>query len=745
MKISQIRLGNFRKLNNITVDMEDTTTLLVGANNSGKTSFMEALRKFFEYSSFVFEDFSLSNIENFDQIGNIWIENSISPPIRKTFIKICPYMDIWLDVDDSQIRYIVNLLPTLDYSHKGVGVRMIFQPNSLESLKNSFLEEYTKARDIEISYGGEDKPEIIRPNSLSEYINENLISKFRVQTYLLDPKKGKEIDIESTDFDSLILETNPLKKLLKIDMINAQRGLSDSDSKMDSSVSNDNKTRLSNQFIKYYNKHLKNQDIISQDEFNILKDMQGAKSTLDDSLKTKFSKPLQELENVGYPGIANPKILLTAKIDEGAALKHDSALKYMVMKKEQENLYLPEQFNGLGFQNLISMVFKLIEFREDWINNKKSDDEIDFIEPIHLVLLEEPEAHLHVQVQTVFVEQAYSILTKNTNLGDDSNFKTQLIISTHSSSIVSASCLNSLRYFKRCNSTDSRLPISNIVNISGILNKTDKEDGSNLDKLATRFMQKYLQSSKTDIFFADAVIVVEGSAENILLPYFIQNHFKYLNRMYITTLLIDGRHFQKIKPLFDNLDIPVLLITDIDTASKVGHHKAVCPCRDNDLISSNFMITKFFDTDKYDDLLNKELTEKSKSFNHSSVKNFHIAYQIPVNNNYYKESKDFEFLPSTFEDSLIYSNFSALSNCHIESSRKSLIQEVNSLILSTDINEIQNKVYKLIKKCYSSKTEFALDLMYEIDPENLVVPNYITEGLNWLEDRLKENKGINND
>ena len=58
------------------------------------------------------------------------------------------------------------------------------------------------------------------------------------------------------------------------------------------------------------------------------------------------------------------------------------------------------------------MYFQLIHFRESWINVNKKDQTKE-VEPIHLVLIEEPEAHLHAQAQQVFIAKAYSALTNN--------------------------------------------------------------------------------------------------------------------------------------------------------------------------------------------------------------------------------------------------------------------------------------------------------------------------------------------
>jgi len=128
---------------------------------------------------------------------------------------------------------------------------------------------------------------------------------------------------------------------------------------------------------------------------------------------------------------------------------------------------LPEKYNGLGYQNLISIIFKLIRFRDEWMKvgkNAITDDEV--IEPLHLILIEEPEAHLHAQVQQVFIKKAYEVLRNNLNLKDNKDFTTQLVISTHSSYIAHQK-FESLRYFKRNNSL--ALPTSEVISLNQFL------------------------------------------------------------------------------------------------------------------------------------------------------------------------------------------------------------------------------------------------------------------------------------
>lgn len=64
--------------------------------------------------------------------------------------------------------------------------------------------------------------------------------------------------------------------------------------------------------------------------------------------------------NLGYPGIAEPKITITTKVSPMETLKHESAVQYVLSKLEGTDFNLPEKFNSLGYQNLISIVFQLM-------------------------------------------------------------------------------------------------------------------------------------------------------------------------------------------------------------------------------------------------------------------------------------------------------------------------------------------------------------------------------------------------
>ena len=80
------------------------------------------------------------------------------------------------------------------------------------------------------------------------------------------------------------------------------------------------------------------------------------------------------------------------------------------------------------------------------------------------------------------------------------------------------------------------------------------------------------------------MILVEGAAENMLLPHFIRNKYPKLYQRYISILSINGRHSHRLNPLIEKLCIPTLVIADIDSAEAIGHHKAICPERGKGLL-----------------------------------------------------------------------------------------------------------------------------------------------------------------
>lgn len=736
MKLSFINIQNFRKLKQCRIDFSDTTTLFVGANNSGKTSAMDALGKFLANRHFVFNDITLSNHAVIRSIGSKWEKEECEMPEDiSEWESILPIMDIWLDVSDNEIQYVAHIIPTLKWRMGLLGIRFIFQPRDISKLFLEYREVYNAARTTESA--GKKSSMTLWPKDLCEFLEKRLSVQFALKAYILDSEKATQEVPQKTIFELECLNQNPLDGLIKIDMIEAQRSLSTSEP----SNKTEEKTggSLSDQLRSYYDKHLDPEKTPTPEDLETLLAMENATATFNKNLSDKFASAIKELESLGYPGVHDPKITISTKVSATEALRHDSAVQYALSKYDPDEMKLPEKYNGLGYQNLISIVFQLMRFRDDWMQEGKAkrEQEIDGRRkaPLHLVLLEEPEAHLHMQVQQVFIRKAFGVLRNHDFLREHPSFATQLVVSTHSSHIARESKFSDLRYFKRLTaSQECSVATAKVINLSEVFGKEDETD---------KFVTRYLQTTHCDLFFADAVILVEGSAESMLVPHFIRNNYPELNQRYITILSINGKHSHRLKPLFEKLCLTTLVITDIDSAEPSGHHKSARPERGKGIISGNFAITGWLINEtSLDKLLDLATDKKAFEYETPYKYSIRIAYQTPISIEFNGEN-GIEAISRTFEDCIIYTNLSLFmrksDNEKDTDMDTGFVQKAKDVIAcSKTFEELHEKLYNELRNSQSDiKAEFALDLIYSFDPDKLIMPPYIEEGLDWLQLQLK--------
>jgi len=719
MQIDFIKIQNFRKLKkDCRIDFSEKETIFVGANNSGKTSAMDALRLFLLTSNnkFTTKDFTLTNWKDINAIGETWKkENDFSKidlTIRNWEAQL-PTLDIWFKVESNELHHVSGLIPTLDWTGGLLGVRLRYEPSSIEGLYKEFTTTCKNSSEIIDTTDTEKNKSSFKlwPKDMWDFLDRDkkLTTHFTIRTYLLNPSL-KDKTQSLTEFD-IPIEGNVLGKLIKVDIINAQRGFSDVNSE---NTDGGNGKNLSTQLRTYYDKHLNPSINPTKDDIDALKQIFDAKETFDATLNKNFETALKELEDLNYPGFGNPKINLSSKINTVDSLQHNSSVQYL-LDDSNSDLSLPEKYNGLGYQNLISMIFKLIRFRDEWMKVGKrysvSDTEIYF-EPLHLVLVEEPEAHLHAQVQQVFIKEVYKVLRKHSELGDKKNFATQLIISTHSNHVAHEISFTSLRYFKRLIGKKGEISTSTVVNLSKTFG-----DESETSKFATR----YLKATHSDLFFADAFIMVEGPAERMLVPYFIKLYSNH-SKCYISILEIGGSHAHTLRPLIENLGIICLIITDIDSINPKDNRNKVRPELSKVYNSNNSTLKSWLPNEKdLDKLL--ALPESDKEDKTLPIK---VAYQIPITIN--DGLKDVTINPYTFEDSLVMENrkiFQSLTK------GTGLLKKMIDASKETDIEKSAEKMYNNINETGAKKAEFALELFYFEDPIRLKTPKYIEEGLKF--------------
>lgn len=495
VRIEFVDIQNFRKLKTCRVDFSEKKTVFVGANNSGKTSAMNALMTFLKKSrhkDLSTTDFTLSNWKEINQIATNWVENQNSVDLNlsaEVWHPLVPSIDVWLQVEDKEVHYVSHIIPTLDWIGGRLGIRLMFEPKNVEELYKAYKLAFEAAKNTSKSRKNGNSLKLW-PQSMRDFLDKELHKYFFVRAYILDPSRSTEEKPQKLPENSEPIDGEPFDGLFKIDIINAQRGFSDPNS---TEGGTDYDRRLSTQLKKYFDKHLNPSELPDTNDLDALEAIEGARTAFDERLKESFKASISELEGLNYPGFSDPKIQISSKVNPLEGLNHDAAVQFNVLRDDSNpddiSPCLPEIYNGLGYQNLISMIFNLIRFRDEWMRvgkaGKRSESSNDFIEPLHFVMIEEPEAHLHAQVQQVFIKKAYDVLRNHPDLGDKTQFFTQLIISTHSSHIAHEVDFVSLRYFKRTPAASvNDVPCAEVVNLSNTFG-----DNSDTAKFATRYLK----------------------------------------------------------------------------------------------------------------------------------------------------------------------------------------------------------------------------------------------------------------
>jgi len=727
MKIAFFDIQNFRKLKSCRIELSKNKTLFVGANNSGKTSAMDALIIFLKRTrqkDLSTTDFTLSNWNAINKIATDWVDIQNPDHLNlepEQWQPHTPSIDIWLDIEVAEIHFVSHIIPTLDWSGGNLGIRLVFEPKNVEDLYKAYKSAYEAARSTsEARKNG--NPLTLWPQTMRDFLDKELHQHFTINAYILNPEKCTDSTPQVLPENTEPLGSYPFYGLFKIDIINAQRGFTDPNSDEGDSRSD---RRLSAQLRTYFEKHLNPSDLPDINDLDALDAIETARTAFDKRLKDSFKASIGELEGLNYPGFSDPKIQISSKVNPIEGLNHEAGVQFNVLRDDTNPddtaLCLPEKYNGLGYQNLISMIFNLIRFRDEWMRigkaGKRIEQSDDYIAPLHIVLVEEPEAHLHAQVQQVFIKKAYDVLRNHDDLGDKKQFSTQLVISTHSSHIAHEIDFQSLRYFKRVPAKSAKTaPCAEVVNLSSTFG-----DGSDTAKFATR----YLKTTHCDLFFADAAILVEGPAERMLVPHFIKNKFPELDRNYISLLEIGGSHAHRLKPLIETLGLLTLVITDLDSIEK-GTTGKVLPERGKEYRTGNDTIKSWVP-------LVTGLDEALEVSPDNKVKDdlVRAAYQYEIELKY--SGKDVTAIPYTFEDALTLSNIDIFKT---KNDATGLIKKMAEAVNKPTIYEACQDMYDALGK-NSKKAEMALELLYTTELNELEPPQYIAEGLSWLQHALK--------
>jgi predicted ATP-dependent endonuclease of OLD family len=742
MHISALRITNFRRLKSALIDLDKDISILVGSNNSGKTSTAHALQLFINTArgeNFTVHDFNSACWTAFDAYGEGIAESSL-PRMS---------LDLWFLVQAADLHRVIDLLPNLDWQGSEVGLRIEYVARDEAGLRVRY--QAAKAKAAENARPATDVTPAYHPTprSMTEYLSDKVLrDEFELRYYVLD--RGQFTDDYLPQAPTYVPQLlapergstgrDIITRLVRIDVLNAQRHLSDK-------AGGHRAEDLSRHLSRFYSRNLKKRE----DDHEAMRALSESESLLNKHLAEVFAPTLQRLSQLGYPGLANPQLLIKSALNPAVLMSsNDDGTKvfYVLDPESQEQMTLPDRYNGLGFKNLIYMVVELLDRHAQWMDIEQDRP------PLHLVFIEEPEVHLHAQLQQVFIRKIRDILEIT---GDDAAiYLSQFVVTTHSPHILYERGFKPIRYFRR--SAPSTTQTSEVLNLSAFYNQTDAP--------IRDFLERYLKLTHCDLFFSDAALLVEGNVERLLMPLMIEKAAPQLRSACLCILEVGGAYAYRFKTLIDFLGLTTLVVTDLDSvtapppapatptpptttaaapqpvaAAQVPEPEETdeseepatsgkaCTVLTTDAVTSNRTLIEWLPgRTTVAGLLAATEADRTQDPSALSLAAIRVVYQNPVSVTWGRQT--YPLIGRTLEEAFALQNLAWTQQ--LDKQDLGLRIRRNDTKTLADLFE---RIHKRIKRKDFKKTDFALALLGE-NPDGWQVPRYIAEGLTWLETQV---------
>ncbi len=743
MHLKKLAVRNFRRLQDVVIDLASDISIFVGANNSGKTSVGHALQLFTGHGRFNIHDISAELWPGIIAFG-AGEEGATLPTVE---------VDIWLEIGADDVHRVIDLLPSLSWDSTLVGMRVAYAPVDPEATRG----RYTEARQRALAAVDKDEHDVPvfdpAPRHLRDYLRDHLNDEYELSYFVLDPAKFDANMVAEADYVPALLAGRDrsgreiLNGILRIDFLNAQRHLSDS-------PGGARAEDLSRVLSRFYARNLEQKG----EDLDALRALASSEVSLNEHLERVFEPTLRSLAKLGYPGLSNPRMMIRSALDPAQIMSsRDGALVHYALGPDDgapDPPTLPDRYNGLGFKNLIFMVVELLDLHAQWLAIDENRP------PVHLIFIEEPEAHLHAQLQQAFIRKVMDILSLKG--ADRTAYTSQVVVTTHSTHILYERGFRPIRYFRR--SRTEATSTSDVLNLSVFYDSTDTD--------VRTFLERYLKLAHCDLFFADAAVLVEGNVERLLLPQMIETAAARLQSTYLTILEIGGAFGYRFKALIEFLGLTTLIITDLDSVfgppaepeagaegaaaagdgpvqgdgdaavadadedededgEAAGHLPAekpgkACIAGHPGAVTSNQTLLQWLPKcGTVAALWEATAEDKTQARANDNDALVRVAYQCRTDVTWAGET--LSLAGRTLEEAFALEN---LDWCQ-HKDRKPLQLRIAKND-EKDLGELAGRIHKRVQAKSFSKTDFALALLAE-DPATWVVPKYIADGLRWLE------------
>jgi len=524
MILKKVKIYNYRQLQKVELDLQNSLTVLAGPNNSGKTTLISVLKGMFRDKklSFTYSDIptnlSTSWVEKIIPVfQSIMVENDKNTGISEIIKKIsvddkllpeytieCFHAEIQVDYDPTgdDIQLFADYLMDLDESKHSFYFIYSYEP-SIASFEKYLGECYDKmsSRFLDIS-----NPDCKEKETKLYFIKEELLKLY------CHASLEKCYFCNSNYENANSIEIIAFKNLFNFRDIPAIRELDDHES--------DTSKGISKRIIALLKGNEKWEEVTKKLPDLLMAQIEdsGAKKEIKNSSIKSLDETVQDISKTSGGHIG--KLQLEMDVNENVV--EDFIQKITRAKYDIDGLLLNEQSQGLGFSNLIYLHMRLEEFYKSVDDSK-----------VNVFFIEEPESHMHPQMQNVFIRFLTKYYTEK---------KLQGLITTHSNEIARSVGLNSLRVIRQTEKSKSEL-----FNLSKFRKSIENKKVKNVDKesefLLQNFFDWFFEIGYSELIFADKVILYEGDTERLYIRKLLgMTEFASLRDNYIAFIQVGGAY-----------------------------------------------------------------------------------------------------------------------------------------------------------------------------------------------------------
>ena len=707
MHLVKVKIINYRQLQNVELDLQDSLTVLAGPNNSGKTTLISVLKGMFYDKKL---RFNYSDIPT--NLSTAWLDKilpvfqtimtkhdketgireivkqiSSNEAFAANYVMESFQAQIQVDYDpvSDDIQCFADYLMDLDENKHSFYFLYTYEP-SISSFEKVLNEHYDKMaarfRDIE-------NPEGVEKDTKLYFLKEELLR-------LYCNASVEKCSFCNSDYQNAnAMEVSAFKKLFNFQNIPAIRELDDSESDSSKGISKRVIALLKDNDM-WVKATKKLPDLLLSDIEN-----SGAKKEIKNSSIKSLDDTIRDISKTSGGHIG--KLQLEMDVDEQDV--EDFIQRITRAKYDIDGLLLNEESQGLGFSNLIYLHMRLEEFYKSVDNNK-----------VNVFFIEEPESHMHPQMQNIFIRFLKKYYADK---------KLQGLITTHSNEIARMVGLDSLRVIRQTEKAKSELfNLSKFRN--AIKNKKVKNVDADSEFLLANFFDWFFEIGYSELIFADKVVLYEGDSERLYIRKLLGlSAFSSLYDSYIAFIQVGGAYAHNYLPMLTMLKMKTLIITDLDyDKAAITLEAAKNSISTNATINHCYRLSCPDKGTQYSPTINElyDFQKKDKVVLYDGL--VYLAFQ--------DENSTARTLEEAMLNKLLETNvFENLKRSEWKSIRKE-----NKLTFTIPNNKKGEKdseysIRKIVEATSDNKTDFMYSVILSGNEEKML-PDYIKEGLLWL-------------